>query len=118
MDLKAFSKANLARCISKEGFNHTLESWSFAEWTNAIGGELGEAQNLTKKLLRHRDNIAGNLKEIDKDPVSLKRRAAEELGDAMAYIDLAIQNLGEDTEEILRFIWNRKSEEIGYKERI
>lgn len=113
MNLQKFSRINLERCISPNGFNHPLESWSEAEWTNAIAGELGEAANLTKKLLRHRDGVAGNYKAEDQDPDYLRRQAAKELADAIIYADLAMQRLGFDTSEIVRGVFNRKSEQIG-----
>lgn len=113
MNLKRFSAVNLERCTSPQGFGHNLESWSAAEWTNAVGGELGEAQNLTKKLLRHRDNVAGNHKPEDLDIESLKRRAAKELCDAIIYCDLSIQALGFDTSATLVQVFNDKSEELS-----
>jgi len=113
MNLSLFSKINLKRCTSPEGFNHSLESWSEAEWTNAIAGELGEAANLTKKLLRHRDRVAGNYKPEDQDVDYLRRQAAHELCDAIIYADLAIQRLGFDTSELLIGVFNRKSEQLG-----
>lgn len=116
MNLKEFSKANLTRCI--EGFGHALESWSPAEWTNAMAGELGEACNLTKKLLRHRDGIAGNVKKEDQNVILLRHRAAKELCDAIIYADLSIQALGFDTDEMLREVWNAKSIEIDYEGRV
>lgn len=115
MDLKLFSKINHKRCTSPDGFNHSLDAWSYAEWTNAIAGELGEASNLTKKLLRHRDGIPGNIKTVDQNAGNLKRRAAEEIGDTIVYGDLAIQALGYDTSEILRRVFNHKSVELGCK---
>lgn len=48
---------NVRRCV--DGFKHALESWSVAEWTNAVAGEAGEAANVAKKMLRFRDNING-----------------------------------------------------------
>lgn len=113
MDLSSFSKQNLKRCTSPDAFNHALDSWSPAEWTNATAGELGEAANLTKKLLRHRDNVAGNIKAEDKDVQSLKRRAAREIADAIIYADLAIQALGFDTSTELRAAFNEKSDQLG-----
>jgi len=113
MNLEKFSKVNLERCTSPEGFNHSLESWSEAEWTNAILGELGEAANLTKKLLRHRDGVAGNVKPEDQDVDYLRRQAAHEIIDAMIYADLTIQRLGFNTAELLKGVFNRKSDQLG-----
>jgi len=113
MDLSEFSKANNERCTSENGFNHALDSWSVAEWTNAICGELGEAANLTKKILRLDQGIPGNTKLEDKDRESLRLRAIDEIADVIIYADLAIQALGGDTTEAVREKFNKKSFEIG-----
>lgn len=111
--VRRFSDVNFARCTASDGFGHPLDSWSIAEWTNAAAGEMGEACNLAKKLLRHRDKVAGNKKAEDQDVESLKRRCAEELADVVIYADLAMQALGYDLEETVRFVFNRKSKELG-----
>lgn len=120
MNLKLFSRINLQRCISKEGFNHPLDGWSLAEWTNAIAGEIGEACNNAKKLLRHRDGIKGNLKSEDQDVFDLQYRTAKEIADAIIYADLAIQALGFETSAMIETVFNAKSLEmkcpIEYKE--
>lgn len=53
-------KTNIKRCTSKDGFNHPLDGWSVAEWGAATAGELGEACNIAKKLIRVRDGVVGN----------------------------------------------------------
>lgn len=115
MELQLFSKINRERCTSPGGFNHTLDTWSYAEWTNAIAGEVGEACNLTKKLTRHRDKIPGNIKKVDQSVDILKLRAAQELADAFIYIDLAIQALGFNTSKIVRDKFNDKSRQLNCK---
>jgi len=112
MNLSDFSKANLRRCV--EGFKHQLFSWSAAEWTNAVCGEAGAAANAAKKLIRLRDNITGNRAC---DDVS-RAKVAKKLADVIIYADLAIQAMGFSTTEIVREVWNAKSAEIGYAERI
>jgi NTP pyrophosphatase (non-canonical NTP hydrolase) len=113
MNLPEFSKQNLTRCTSPAAFNHALDSWSAAEWTNAMAGEVGEAANLTKKLLRHRDGIAGNVKLEDRDAADLRRRAAREIADVVIYADLAVQALGFDLTTELRAAFNEKSDQLG-----
>src|SRR5262245_59538357 len=111
MNLRRFSEVNRTRCEAPQGFGHRLDSWSFAEWTNAMAGEAGEACNKTKKLLRHRDGVAGNIKAEDQDPAALRLKAAKEIADAIIYGDLAIQALGFETSDILRQVFNDKSAE-------
>jgi len=104
---------NLARCTAPDGFNHPLASWSTAEWTNAVAGEVGEACNLAKKLIRHRDGVPGNKKAEDQDTDSLRRRIAEELADVVIYCDLAMASVGYDLATTVRDVFNRKSQELG-----
>lgn len=113
MNLKEFSAVNRKRCTDESGFNHALDSWSPAEWTNAMAGEMGEAANITKKILRHDQGIKGNVKAEDQDRDELRRRAIDEIADVIIYADLAIQALGGDTSEAVRDKFNRKSVEIG-----
>lgn len=113
MDLKRFSEINRQRCTSPAAFNHQLDSWSPAEWTNAMAGEAGEACNVTKKLLRHRDGLAGNVKADDQDVAKLREKAAKEIADVIIYADLAMQALGFDTSDVIRQVFNEKSVQLG-----
>jgi hypothetical protein len=80
----ALRRANAARC--EGGFNHRLGDWSPADWMVAIGGEVGEALNLVKKLNRERDGIKGNtLSRAD-----LVQRLGSEISDAVIYVDLTL----------------------------
>jgi NTP pyrophosphatase (non-canonical NTP hydrolase) len=106
---------NVARCIN--GFGHTLDSWSPAEWTNAMCGEAGEAANVAKKMLRHRDNVAGNKGE-DRDLSALREKLARELADVVIYADLCAAAQGIDLAEAVRETFNRKSEEIGAEHKL
>ena len=115
MNLKTFSRHNASRSSSPEGFNHKLDSWSIAEWTNALCGEAGEAANVAKKMIRHRDNVSGNMKAEDKDVDKLRERLASEIADVIIYADLTMQALGLDTASVLRDTFNAKSEKMGYK---
>lgn len=108
-------ETNVSRCVN--GFGHTLESWSPAEWTNAMCGEAGEAANVTKKMLRHCDNVAGN-KGDDRDLAILKEKLARELSDVVIYADLCAASQGIDLGAAVRETFNRKSDELGAKERL
>jgi len=111
-DLDKFSKLNLKRCESKDGFNHALESWEYEQWTNAIAGEVGEACNIAKKHLRLRQQIRGN-KQLDQDKNLLEIKLAKELADVVIYCDLAMQRLGMNLGDVIRDVFNAKSKEIG-----
>lgn len=105
-------ETNVQRC--QKGFGHALDSWSVAEWGNATAGELGEACNVAKKLLRVRDEIKGN-KETETD---LRAKLAREMADAVIYLDLWAASQGIDLAQAVRESFNAKSVEIGAKERL
>lgn len=106
-DLRA---VNVPRCVND--FGHTLESWSPAEWTNAMCGEAGEAANVAKKILRHRDGVAGNVGE-DKDLAGLKAKLARELADVVIYADLCAAALGQDLATAIVEKFNEVSVRVG-----
>lgn len=106
-----FSKRNRERCESPNGFNHKLSDWNLSEWMTATLGELGEAANIIKKLNRHRDGIK---EEIPKD--ELMEMLADELADTYIYLDLLFQAAGINQWEAVEKTFQKKSDEIGYKE--
>jgi hypothetical protein len=107
--------ANVERCTN--GFGHKLDAWSVAEWGAAAGGELGEALNIAKKLLRHRDALKGN-KGPDTSLDSLKFRLASEIADTIIYLDLWAASQDIDLSAAVRSTFNSKSREIGSAVRI
>lgn len=84
---------NADRCIN--GWNHRLEDWSLSDWLIAIGGEVGEALNVVKKLNRERDGIIGNTVS----PAVLMEALADELADAVIYIDLIASRLDVEVDQ-------------------
>lgn len=114
LTFKQFSEANVARCESPQGFNHNLNAWDTSDWFLAILGELGEAANVAKKLNRVRDGIPGN----KQTPDELRAKLRRELGDVFVYLDLTAQAHGFNIVDAAIDVFNSKSEEIGYPERI
>lgn len=104
-----FSMLNRARCEAKDGFNHTLASWSLSDWLTATMGELGEAANIAKKLNRVRDGIPGN-KET---PEELQAAFRKEVADVFIYLDLLAQSQGFHLEDAVRDKFNETSRKIG-----
>lgn len=98
---------NLIRC--EKGFGHTLANWSVAEWGNATAGECGEACNIAKKILRFRDNIAGNKKSKEEYIKDL----ASEIAGTLIYLDLWAASQGINLAEAVIDEFNNKSNEIG-----
>lgn len=111
----ALRAINVVRCVN--GFKHALNSWSVAEWTNAMCGEAGEAANVAKKMLRHRDAVAGN-KGDDTDLAALRVKLGRELADVVIYCDLVAASEGIDLGAMVRETFNAKSEELGTPERL
>jgi NTP pyrophosphatase (non-canonical NTP hydrolase) len=104
---------NEMRCADPTGFNHSLDSWSELEWGGATAGELGEACNLAKKIIRIRDGVRGN-REGD-DLATLRAKCGKEFADTIIYCCLAMAKLGLDAESVVRDVFNNKSDEIGWK---
>jgi hypothetical protein len=102
--------ANVPRCVND--FRHTLDSWSVAEWTNAMCGEAGEAANIAKKMIRHRGNVAGNKGE-DRNLPALREKLGRELADVVIYADLTAASQGIELAAAVRVTFDAKSEEIG-----
>lgn len=111
---KTFSARNRRRCEAPNGFNHQLNSWTGSDWMVAVFGELGEAANVLKKLNRVRDGIPGNKETLEQ----LQVKFARELADAYIYLDLLCQSFGIDLEDSVNFVFEAKSQEIGYNDAI
>jgi NTP pyrophosphatase (non-canonical NTP hydrolase) len=109
MNFKELRATNVQRCVSHTGFNHALDGWSVGEWGCAAAGEMGEACNIAKKILRVRDSITGN-KQTE---MELRKKLALELADTVLYIDLWAASQGIDLEEAVKQAFNSKSVEIG-----
>ncbi len=114
MTFAQFSEANRIRCESPSGFNHALSGWSTSDWITAVVGELGEAANVVKKLNRYRDGVPGN----KQSEAELHRAVRRELGDVFVYLDLLAQSLGFTIADAAVEVFNDKSAEIGYPERL
>lgn len=103
------------RAVSPNGFNMKgLNTWSLAEWFMAVTGELGEASNLGKKILRYDTNVNGNTEQLKVLEANLKK----EIGDIGAYLSLLAQSRGYTLQEVMQLVYDTKSEELGYKEEV
>ena len=105
---------NRQRCEAADGFHHALNSWSRSDWMTAVVGELGEAANVAKKLNRVRDGIPGN-RETEAE---LRAAFADELADALIYLDLLAQSEGIDLAGAVASKFNRTSAKIGSPARL
>jgi hypothetical protein len=109
MHIRDFSAANKAR--SDKEFPSCAD-WPLVNWMNAAHGELGEASNVLKKMLRGDYGPNG-----ERSPEFLAA-FGKELHDALAYIDLAATCAGLSLETVTIQKWNEVSERIGSSMRI
>jgi NTP pyrophosphatase (non-canonical NTP hydrolase) len=110
LTFKQVREANTARQLEWKGAEKiTLEFLGVA-----LAGEVGEACNVIKKLVRHRLGIAGNKEANDE----LIDKLASELADAITYIDLIAAKLNIHLDEAYIDKFNRKSKELGLETRI
>lgn len=99
------------------------EPWGLVDWSNAIAGETGEMCNAIKKLRR----VVTGAKNINNEPgrqldeSNAKSVAVRECADILLYMPMLIEELGytpEQFERIIRDVFNRKSEEYSFPERL
>lgn len=113
LDFDELRRVNFMRCTTPkpDGFNHPLDKWSALEWGGACAGEIGEACNVAKKLLRFRDDLAGNSADVTKE--QLMQKLAQEICDGIIYADLWCASQGIDLGQSVIDTFNAKSEELG-----
>lgn len=113
LNLNHLMIASKARTNDPKGFDHKRKPWSTLEWAGATGGELGEAQNIAKKLLRLRQGTRGNKKK-DRSQQRLVKKLAQEMADTVCYLAAWAGYEGIDLSKAVIETFNRKSAEIGY----
>ncbi len=121
LTIRQFSALNVVRAVHwhRDG----LDSWSPAEWGNALAGEVGELCNVLKKILRHDKGIQ-QLAEADEgsynDPnvrARLIGLAEKEIADSYTYLDLVAARLGIDVQRCVVGKFNEISEREGLPQR-
>ncbi|HVW78531.1 MAG TPA: hypothetical protein VHB45_13025 [Alloacidobacterium sp.] len=112
-------RVNLERCARWHPGG--LEEWTALEWAGAMAGEAGEAANAAKKLKRL-ETCVKSINEPDRafgNVLEARRKVALEVADTILYGLLLLARIGvEDPDEIIRGVFNRKSEEYGFPERL
>lgn len=112
LTFEELSRESKSRAIKWQG---SISNWTLSEWAIALVGEVGEACNIIKKLNRDRDGVTGN-KGISKE--ELQVALAEELADAMIYLDLLCTAADIDLESVICKKFNDVSERFGFPERL
>jgi NTP pyrophosphatase (non-canonical NTP hydrolase) len=118
MSFQGLRKANKSRC--KRWHKGGLEEWSVTDWATAMMGEAGEMCNAIKKL-RRIETDALNINEPGRqftDRKTAVESIAKEMGDTLIYMDLLAQRLGVDLEKSIIEVFNQKSKEYGFPERL
>jgi len=101
LTFKALRKVNVRRC--KAAF-HSLKAWSPNDWAVAVAGEVGEACNKLKKR-RRGEKIP--LKDI-----------ADEIADAVIYLDLLAARIGVNLGKAVVSKFNEVSIRRGVRHRL
>jgi len=100
--------------------NGNMDEWSPLEWAGAMCGEAGECANAAKKLKRLEDGIASinegarNIADVN----LAKQAVAKEAADTILYAVLVAARVGIDLQQTIREVFNKKSEEYGFPERL
>lgn len=121
LTFKQVIDANLSR-VEKW---HSLRDWSPLEWAGAMCGEAGEAANFAKKLKRLTSEIP-NIDSRQKGAILLKEKRVEayqkgigcEVADTIIYGVLLCARVDVDLVACIREVFNAKSEEYGFPERL
>lgn len=114
MKLQTLIDANVCRCI--EDFKQSLDSWSLLEWGGACAGEVGEACNVAKKLIRIRDGFEKFNKGATEE--ELKKNLGKEIADTIHYAILWSAAAGLDIEQDLIDTFNDVSIRVGSTRRL
>ncbi len=81
--------------------------WNLAEWTNAIAGEVGEACNLSKKIIRGDFGPPGTA-QYDTARLEL----AKEIADVVIYADIACMQCGYMLSDVVKEKFNEVSRRV------
>lgn len=106
---------NARRC--GEAF-HAIGAWTPTDWACALAGEVGEACNIIKKMRRLETSMTAAAsvaaaKGEHSDTLLLTDELADELADAVMYIDLLATRMGIYLEGAIVRKFNKVSRIVG-----
>jgi len=129
LTLEHIGRTNHARC---ENWHKGDKPWTQERWIAATVGEFGELAevvilsaiasklgamaNDVKKVFRAEDGSVGILKGETID--ALRTKIANEWADTMLYMMLFATYSGISMSEAIRNVFNAKSEQLGFEERL
>jgi NTP pyrophosphatase (non-canonical NTP hydrolase) len=111
--LEHIMEVNMRRC---EAWHKSDQPWSNERWITAIVGELGELANNVKKIFRAEDGSVGILKGETVE--SLRAEIGKEWADTMLYMLLFAGHNNIDPFTAIADVFNAKSEQLGFEERL
>lgn len=107
----------VARCWQRTKTWHQDDKpWVDERWICAIAGELGEMANNVKKLFRAQDGSVGILKGESIE--SLQEEIDKEWADVMIYMLSYAAYRQINAELLIAQVFNAKSEQLGFAERM
>lgn len=91
--------------------------WSLLEWAGAMCGEAGESANFAKKVKRLEEGLQ-NITTRGATMAEAKEDCIKEAADAVLYAMCLANAAGIDLEDVIVDVFNQKSEEYGFPERL
>lgn len=117
MNIADIQQVNLKRANRWHSGN--FKNWSGLEWAGALCGEAGEAANVAKKLRRVELDLHGNAhSEHPLVQEELVEKLANECGDTFLYLCLLASRYDIDLEQAIVRVFNKKSIEMNFPERL
>lgn len=112
LNFKTLAEANLLRAETL--YHKNITDWSPLEWGGALSGEVGELNNILKKIKKIDSNLGHfNYKPGEQDLEKLRAQAASEIGDVAIYLDLVAQRLQLDLGDCVVTKFNEVSKREG-----
>ena len=119
LDIQTIFDVSLSRCA--RWHENGIQDWSPLEWAGAMAGEAGEAANAAKKLKRIETNMM-SINESARHYTSVedaRLEVAKEVADTILYGLLLMARVGVNMPgEVIREVFNKKSTEYGFPERL
>jgi NTP pyrophosphatase (non-canonical NTP hydrolase) len=121
LDLNHIQAVSITR--SNRWHNGDFNEWSALEWAGAMCGEAGEAANAAKKLKRLENKLV-SLNSVEENrhynnKEEAKQAIGKEVADTILYGVLLMARAGiTDPETIIKEVFNAKSIEYGFPERL
>jgi hypothetical protein len=119
MEINKLFETNISRCLKLHPGG--IDEWSPLEWAGAMCGEAGKAANAAKKLRQFNSKLQ-NINALGRGFIKTneaRKEVAREAVDTILYALLLMASVGAyNPEFIISEVFNKKSEEYGFPERV